>query len=538
MLIQDTLERSARLFPEKEGLVFNGLRLTYRQLHNRVLRLSIALVKLGVKKGDRVASLMDNTHHYLEFFFASFKIGATAVPINHRLSVSEIEFILKDSGASALFISENFLATVEDIKSRNEGIKHFIFTGMDKPSWALEYEEILRSAQNDTLYQFASPEPALSSETRLLRYARNDKSEGARNDRGVDENDTTVILYTSGTTGNPKGVMLTHRNLLSTTTSLLFSYPFFPQDRYCNQGPLFHIGSIISMLAATVSGATHIFMDNAKPEATLEDIEREKVTMIMMAPTMLHRLTAHPDIKHRNLNTLRLIGYGGAPMPVTVLDRARQYFKCDFLGSYGTTETSGYLTILTPDDHNKENLLTSCGREVYGINLKVIDENGEDVKYGEIGEIIVKTDGIMKGYLNKPDETAKVIKNGWFHTGDMAKRDEEGYIYIVDRKKDMIITGGENVYSTEVENILLTYKGIEESAVIGIPDEEWGEVVTAVVVPANGSHLNEDGIIEYCKKRLTHYKCPKRVIFKETLPKSSAGKILKRELKAASIGVR
>lgn len=513
MLIQSTLERTARLFPEKEGMVFNELRFTYRQLQERVLCLAEALSRLGIKKGDRVASLMGNSNRYFEFFFASAHIGAIAVPINHRLSASEIEYILKDSKASLLFISDKFLSIAEDIKSKNEQIKFFISTGKDVPSWTLDYEKIMKT-----------PHPTSPQ-----------RGEGKGEGGFLEENDIAVILYTSGTTGSTKGVMLTHRNLLSTTNSLLFSYPFTPEDRYCNQGPLFHIGAIVSMLATTISGAAHIFMEGFTPETTLEIIEKEKITMMMMAPTMLHRLIVHQDINHRNLNSLRLIGYGGAPMPVTILEKAQKYLKCDFLGSYGTTETAGYLTILTPDDHKKKNLLASSGREVYGVKIRIIDENGEDVKNDETGEIVVKTDGLMKGYLNKPEETAKVIKNSWFYTGDMAKRDEEGYIYIVDRKKDMIITGGENVYSTEVENILLTNDKISEAAVIGIPDEHWGEVVTAVVVPTNGN-LNEKDIIEYCKGRLTHYKCPKKVIFRENLPKNSFGKILKMEMKTELIG--
>ncbi len=509
MLLHAVLERTARFFPEKEGMVFNGLRFTYCQLQDRVSRLAWALSRLGIKKGDRIASLMDNSHCYFEFFFATAQIGAVAIPVNHRLSASEIEYILRDSGASALFISDRFLSIAENLKDRNEEIRNCIFIGRDSPSWALDYEELITPP-----FEFPS-------------------HQGIRDEEGLflGENDTAVILYTSGTTGKPKGVMLTHRNLLSTITSLLFSYPFTSQDRYCNQGPLFHIGPLISMLSTTISGATHIFMDSVKPEATLETIEKEKVTMIMMAPTMLHRLINHQDIKHKNLNSIRLIGYGGAPIPMSVIKKAMEYLRCDYLGSYGTTETAGYLTILTPDDHRRGNLLTSCGREVYGVKIRIVNENGEDVEDGEIGEIVVKTNGLMKGYLNKIEETKRVIKDGWFYTGDMAKRDGEGYIYIADRKKDMIITGGENVYSAEVENIIITYKGIEEAAVIGIPDEDWGEVVTAVVVPSNGSHLTENEIIEYCKERATHYKCPKKVIFRKEIPKNSFGKILKRELK-------
>ena len=555
MLIQDTLERTARLFPEKEGMIFTtpsptllkggkgGLRFTYRQLQDRVLSLAVALNRLGIKKGDRVAALMDNSNRYFEFFFASFQIGAIAVPINHRLSVSEIEFILRDSGASVLFISDRFLSVAEDLKNRNEQIRFFIFAGEDGPSWTLDYEKLLKDIKNSPSPQSSPPKgeeaEKKSSPMRVEEVRDNITSplwgegKGEGHKRGFsDENDTAVILYTSGTTGSPKGVMLSHRNLLSTTTSLLFSYPLTLTDKYCNQGPMFHIGPIISMLATTISGTTHIFMDNLKPEATLETIEKEKITMIMMAPTMLHRLISHPDINYRNLNSLRLIGYGGAPMSVTILDKAQQYLKCGFLGSYGTTETAGYLTILTPDDHKKKNLLASCGREAYGVKIRIINENGGDVKNGETGEIIVKTDGLMKGYLNKPKETAKVIKEGWFYTGDVAKKDDGDYIYIVDRKKDMIITGGENVYSTEVENMLMTHDKIGEAAVIGLPDEEWGEVVTAVVVPVNGDNLTEKDIIEYCRSKLTHYKCPKSIIFKDSLPKNSSGKILKRELKS------
>ncbi len=513
MLLYDVLKRTAKLFLKKEGVVFNELRFTYSQLQDRVSRLAGALSRLGIKRGDRVASLMDNSHCYIEFFFATAQIGAAAIPVNHRLSASEIEYILRDSGASALFISDRFLSIAENLKDRNEEIRNFIFIGRDSPSWTLDYEKLITLPFEFPSHQGRGDEEGLS----------------------LEEDDTAVILYTSGTTGNPKGVMLTHRNLLSTTTSLLLSYPVTPDDRYCNQGPLFHIGPLVSMLSATISGATHIFMDSVKPEATLDTIEKEKVTMIMMAPTMLHRLINHQDIKHKNLNSLRLIGYGGAPMPASVIKKAMEYLRCDFLGSYGTTETAGYLTIFTPDDHRRDNLLTSCGREVYGIKIRIIKENGEEVEIDEVGEIVVKTDGLMKGYLNKTEETTRVIKDGWFYTGDMAKRDGEGYIYIVDRKKDMIITGGENVYSAEVENIILTYKGIEEASVIGIPDEDWGEVVTAVVVPSNGNHLTENEIIEYCKERLTHYKCPKKIIFKDSLPKNSSGKILKRELKTALI---
>jgi long-chain acyl-CoA synthetase len=350
--------------------------------------------------------------------------------------------------------------------------------------------------------------------------------------------DLAGLFYTSGTTGYPKGVMLSHANLVANAYHVLASWRWQEADVYLHACPMFHLADGPTSHAITWAGGAHVIIPGFKPDLALEVMERERVTVTILIPTMVNFLINHPDVRQRDLRALRNITYGGAPMPVELVRRAMQTLSCSFCQGYGLTETSPALTFLPPGEHvpdgspEQVRRLASCGREVIGVRVRVVDEQGQEVKPGQVGEIIAKGPNIMRGYWNKPQETTEVLRDGWLYTVDLATVDEEGYIYIVDRKKDMIISGGENVFSTEVENVLYTHPAVLEAAVVGVPDDKWGETIKAIVVLKPDTTATEQEIIAHCRARMAHFKIPRSVDFYAgALPKSGSGKILKRELR-------
>jgi long-chain acyl-CoA synthetase len=350
--------------------------------------------------------------------------------------------------------------------------------------------------------------------------------------------DLAALFYTSGTTGHPKGAMLSHANLLANAYHILASGLWQEGDVYLHGCPMFHIADGPTTHAMTWLGGTHVIIPGFRADLALEAIERERVTVTLLIPTMVNFLINHPDVTKRDLSSLRLVLYGGAPMPEELVRRAKQMLPCTFCQAYGLTESAPLLTLFPAQERvlngppEQARRLLSCGREVIGVRVRVVDTAGREVQPGEVGEIIAKGPNIMVGYWNNPQATADAVRDGWLYTGDLATVDDEGYIYIVDRKKDMIITGGENVFSTEVENVLYTHPAILEAAVVGVPDATWGEAITAIVVLKAGMTATEQDIIEYCRARTAHFKVPRSVDFYEgALPKSGSGKILKRELR-------
>jgi long-chain acyl-CoA synthetase len=509
MDLQQILERAVRFYPDRTAVACGSVRFTYRGLAERVRRLCQALQGLGIAKGDRLAILMFNCHRYFELYYATPEMGTLTVPLNIRLSASEIAYILKDSGSNTLFVGPEFLPLLAEIRDQLPDLRHCIFTGDGPPPEGFEgYEQLLGAASPDFT---ATP---------------------------VLPDDLAALFYTSGTTGHPKGVMLSHANLLANAYHILASMSWQEEEVYLHACPMFHIADGPTSHFITWRGGTHVIIPGFKPDLALEVMERERVTATLLIPTMINFLIRHPDVDKRDLSTLRRIAYGGAPMPAELARQAMQTLACTFIHLYGLTESAPLLTLLPPEQHvadgppEKVRRLLSCGRAIIGTRLRVVDGRGQDVPTGEVGEIIAKGPNIMVGYWNKPDETAAALRDGWLYTGDLASMDEEGYVYIVDRKKDMIITGGENVFSTEVENALYTHPAILEAAVVGVPDATWGEAIKAIIVLKPGMRATAEDIIEHCRAHIAHFKVPRSVDFHESgLPKSGSGKILKRELR-------
>jgi acyl-CoA synthetase (AMP-forming)/AMP-acid ligase II len=514
MVLTETLTRALRLFPQKQAIVCGEDRWTYQEFCHRINCLSHCLKDLGIKKGDRVAILNPNCHTFLEAYYAIPQIGAISVPINYRLSPQEIAFILKDSESRILIADSMFRHSVDPIREEIRGIEKILWTGGRKGSndtIHLDYERALEQADSNVL-----PEPSMSEE------------------------DIAQIYYTSGTTGRPKGVMLSHKNVTTHALGAIAEIHLADRDVWIHVAPLFHLADAWATWAVTWVGGTHVLVREFDAKVVLETIQREKVTLTNLIPTMLNLMVNHPEVGKFDYSSLRVLLSGGAPIAPEVVRKIVETFKCDYIQTYGMTETSPYLTVSILKEHLKKlsnedqlRFKSKTGREFIGVELKVINDQGKEVKKDEkeVGEIIVKGDMVTKGYWKLPEETKKSIKDGWLYTGDLAVIDEEGYVTIVDRKKDMILTGGENVYSTEVENVLYMHSTILECAVIGVPDQKWGEAVKGVVVLKPGQKATEQEIIQFCKERMAHYKAPKSIDFVDALPRTGSGKIQKKGLR-------
>lgn len=509
MDLQQILDHAVRFYANRTAVVCGTTHFSYRGFGERVHRLCHALHGLGIAKGDRLAILMYNCHRYFELYYATPEMGTLAVPLNVRLSASEITYILNDSGSNTLFVGPEFLPLLAELRDQLPALQHCIFTGDGPPPAGFHsYEALVDAASPDFPPVAVVPE------------------------------DLAALFYTSGTTGHPKGVMLSHANLLANAHHVLASMDWRVGEVYLHACPMFHIADGPTSHFITWLGGTHVIIPGFRPDLALEVIERERVTATLLIPTMINFLIHHPDVRARDLTTLRCIAYGGSPMPAELARQAMQTLTCSFIHLYGLTESAPLLTFLPPDEHvadgppEKVRRLLSCGREVIGVRVRVVNADGREVAPGEVGEIIAKGPNNMVGYWNKPQETADALRDGWLYTGDLATVDDEGYIYIVDRKKDMIITGGENVFSTEVENVLYTHPAILEAAAVGVPDATWGEAIKAIVVLKPGMQASAEDILEHCRSHIAHFKVPRSVDFYEgALPKSGSGKILKRELR-------
>jgi acyl-CoA synthetase (AMP-forming)/AMP-acid ligase II len=486
---------------------------TYERFAERVFRLAHFLRDRGLGPGCQAAILHYNCHVFLEAYFATALIGAVLIPLNYRLSSKEIEFILNDSESQFLIIHSDFFPKIELIKNLKISSQNILLVNPNDRTHTqgFDYEAALGSSP---------PDPIL--------------------DWGPGEEATAQIYYTSGTTGRPKGVMLSHKNNFLHALGTIAELQLNDSDVWIHVAPLFHLADAWATWAITWVGGTHVLVKEFEPKAVLDTMVREKVTLSNMIPTMLNLLIHHPDFPNYAFPHLRVLLSGGAPIAPEVVRKIMQGFGCDYIQTYGMTETSPYLTLSILKEHLKRlppeeqfQFKAKTGRAFIGISLKVVRENGEEVRPDnqEVGEIIVQGDTITKGYWKLPEETQKAIKNGWLSTGDLAVIDEEGYINIVDRKKDMILTGGENVYSTEVENVLYQFPPILEAAVFGIPDEKWGEAVHAAVVLKDGQQASEEQIIQFCKNNLASYKAPKSITFLDQLPRTGSGKLFKKGLR-------
>ncbi len=514
MNIPFILEKALSLYADKVAVVSGDKRFTYEAFAERVYRLSHFLRSEGIGKQDCVAILHQNSHEFLEAYYATALLGAVLNPLNFRLSPKELAFILKDSGASVLIASDRFAQSVDSLMGKEKTINQVIWTGSGQiPSaWsAVHYEEVLKGAQ-----AVAPPETRISND------------------------DLAHLYYTSGTTGRPKGVMLSHKNVCTHALAAIAELKLDDRDTWIHVAPLFHLADAWATFAITWVGGKHVTVGDFDPPLILSTMAEEGVTITNMIPTMLNELVNTQGAKSHDFTSLRVVLSGGAPIAPEVTRRIMQTFKCDYIQTYGMTETSPYLTVSILKEHlsrlpSEDQFVfkAKTGRPFMGVLLRVIREDGTEVRPDnkEVGEIIVKGDSVTKGYWNRPEETEEAIKDGWLYTGDMAVVDAEGYVNIVDRKKDVIITGGENIYSVEVENVLYAHPCIFEAAVIGVPDSKWGEAVKAVVVLRPGQTVTEEEIIQYCKENIAHFKAPKSVDFVSELPKTGSGKIFKKRLR-------
>ncbi len=499
------IHRHALLRPDKEAYVYEDQRLTYAEYNAKVNSLVNALIGLGVKKGDSIGILSWNCLDYTIAYGAAMKGGYILSRFNPRLGTEEVEYLIKYSEVGTLFVGPELVALTESIRSKLTGVKNIISFEERAPDMTYIH---------DLLTSYPGEEP----------------------DVQVEEDDGFFIIYTSGTTGMPRGAVYSHREAWDDTRTYIINLSIQADDRHIQVSPMFHIAGDTMYRSILYVGACNIIVKNFDPAATLQLIQDEKATHISIVPTHLVAMMAVPDVKKYDVHRLKYIWYGGSPMPLEVLKQGLATFGNVFGQGYGMTESGPAICHLPKEEHDvlgrpEEKRLSSAGQPDIGVQVRIVGEKNNDVGVGEMGEIIVRSKHNMIEYWKSPEDTNSTIIDGWLHTGDIGCYDESGYIYIVDRKKDKIITGGENVFPREVEEILYRHPDVHEVAVIGIPDPYWVEKVHAVVSLKKGSSCSSDELIAFCKKNLAGYKSPKSIEFLDALPKNAAGKIMKRELR-------
>ncbi len=506
MYLTQGLQRSLQQTPERVATIFRGRRHTFREFGERVARLAGALQNTGMAAGDRVSMLALNSDRYLEYMMSVWWGGGVLNPVNIRWSVPEIVYSLDDCDTGILLVDDHFISLAKAIGAKAKRTPIFIYAGEgEAPEGMLSYERLI--------------EATVPIE-----------------DAGRGGNDLACIMYTGGTTGFPKGVMQSHLNLWSACMARMTGMPPIRGGVLLHVAPLFHVAGLARSLIQFMAGECHAIVASFDAGDVLQTIEREVITETLLVPTMILALLAHPDFAKRDLSSLKRLTYGASPSASQMVEQVIALLPwIELSHSYGLTEACPTVSSNLPDNHTeaarKSGLSRSVGRGGLGVNVKIVDPDGHEVPRGTVGEIIVRGPNIMQGYWNKPEETAKALRDGWLYTGDGAYMDEQGYIFIVDRLKDMIVSGGENIYSAEVENIIARHLSVAMCAVIGVPHPQWGEAVHAVVVPQPGATLSEDEVRAHCREFIAGYKCPKTVEFRDALPLSGAGKILKRDLR-------
>jgi acyl-CoA synthetase (AMP-forming)/AMP-acid ligase II len=503
MYLTQSLHRNLQQNPDRPATIYRDRVLTTAESVDRIARLAGGLTGIGVQRGDRVGILALNSDRYQEYFLAVPWIGAVLNPVNIRWSPAEIAYSLVESDTRVLVVDDAFAPVIPALREQFPGLATVIHCGDgDLPTGALSYEALVAD--------HAPIEDTRTGGDALLG-----------------------VFYTGGTTGHPKGVMLSHNNLLVSSIGALASGHFVSSGgRLLHTAPLFHLAGIAAWAAGCQVGSTHVIVPMFNPTEVMAAIAEHQVTDALLVPTMIQMLVDDPGVADNDMSSLVHLVYGASPISEAVLERARKVFPAaGFTQAYGMTELSPCATLLTPADHDDPALHRSAGRAAPHVEVRIVDPNDIEVGRGEVGEIVVRGDNVMLGYWNRPEDTAAAVRDGWMHTGDGGRMDENGYVFIVDRIKDMIITGGENVYSAEVENALASHPAVAACAVIGVPDSDWGERVHAVVVLLPGQQATGDEIRAHCKTLIAGYKAPRSVDFVDALPLSGAGKILKRELR-------
>jgi len=505
---------AASIVPDRAAISFEGKKITFSQVNQRANRLANAFKKMGVKKGDRVAILQVNTNQYPETYFATAKLGVIMVPLNFRAKEDELGYMLSNAEAKVLLVGDRYVDMAKSLRTSAPTVKHYI--SLDKPvKDMLFYEDVIAKASDEEVFT------------------------------DIPEEDVSILMYTAGTTGRPKGVPLTHKSFVSYMLNNV--EPADPEKSEVNllTVPLYHVAGCQAMLAATYGGRTLAMMRQFEVKQWMEMVQNEKANRAMLVPTMLKRVIDDPDFEKYNLKSLKVITYGAAPMPFEVIKKAIEVMPwARFINAFGQTETASTITALGPEDHvlhgispqerekRLRRLAGSIGRPLPDVEMKVIDEEGRELPPGETGEIVARGPRIMAGYWKDAEKTAKAMtKDGWLRTSDMGWKDEENYFYLAGRGDDMIIRGGENISPEEVENAIQSHPAIEEVAVIGIPDPEWGQEPRAIIVLKKGSKATAEELIEYCRAKLSSFKRPRTVVFVDELPRNPMGKVLKRVLR-------
>jgi long-chain acyl-CoA synthetase len=506
----DIIYRNAILYPDSEAFVYGSERVSFKRFNERVNRLIHGLQTLGIQKGEVIGILSWNRLEYPEAFGAAMKGGFILAHFNPRLQAEELIHIINDSEARVVFLGPEFVEIVDRIHKRLSKAELFLTFG-NAEGRMIAYREVLESHSDE------EPEPV------------------------VKEEDPFTIFYTSGTTGVPRGGIYTHKQKMENTSMKALDIGVEFGDRHLVVLPMFHIGGDSHIWPFFLMGGCNVIMPRPSfdPAEALQMIAEEQITDVHIVPTQLISLLNLPDIEQYDLHCLKRIWYAASPMPTEVLKRGLSVFGPVFMQGYGQTESGPDVTFLNKASHRDaigsaeaQSVLASCGQPCIRVHVRIVDEAGRDVEAGKIGEIIVESKRIMTEYWRKPDETKETIRDGWLYTGDMGYYDEKGFIYIADRKKDMIITGGENVYPKQVEDVLYRHPAVKEAAVIGVPDPYWVERVHALVVLKENAQAAEEDIISFCRECIAHYKAPKSVELVESLPKNPQGKILKREIRS------
>jgi long-chain acyl-CoA synthetase len=481
------LDRALRTAPDACAVVCEGRRRTYAELAARCQHIAGGLHQLGLRRGDRVGVISLNSDRYLELYLTVPASGLVLVPVNSRLAPGEMRAILADADVSVVFTDAYYPGAAQVPRTLN---------------LADEFEDMIAS----------SPERQLGE--------------------GVSESDIAVLFYTSGTTGTAKGAVHTHRSLVSSALHFMATWPFDTTTRWLVASPMFHTGGTIAMLSTVWGAGMHVLLPAFNADLALDLIESEAITHTLLVPTMLAATVMAQADGPRNVSSLRYLSHGASPIAAETLRRVHQTFPgAELLHVYGTTETTPITTLLPHEERVIGTTLDrSCGQPAVGVDLRIIDKQGAELPAAEVGEIIIRSPSVMTGYWHNPAETSKVLSNGWYHTGDLGYRDAESHLFLVDRAKDMIVSGGENIYSTEVENALAAHPSVTEAAVFGVPDERWGETVFAVVVTK--VQMTPDELISHCRNHIAGFKVPRQIELRtEPLPKSAAGKVLKRDLR-------
>jgi acyl-CoA synthetase (AMP-forming)/AMP-acid ligase II len=494
------LERAAFKNPDREAIVSETGRWTYAQWEENANKRARALSRQGIRKGDHVATIFLNGNEVMETYLALMKLGAVGVPLNVRLAPPELHYIIDHCDASALILASEFENAIREIKPKLSRVRRYLVSGAKSQKEMVSLEEACSGE---------SGEPFQSD---------------------ISEHDIAVILYTAGTTGRPKGVLLSHRNLIWASINVAHDVDLESDYRVLLVFPLYHAAAYLLFVSDLFVGCTNVTMRTFEPKRVMELIQEERINRMTFPPTVWNFILQLPNLDRYDTSSVRSLSTGAEAMPLETKKRLLELFPNAKLGeTLGMTESAATITTLKPRDVLRK--MASVGKPFVNVEVRLVDDADRDVPQGEVGEILARGPNIMEGYYRDPEATAKTLQGGWLHTGDLGRLDEEGFLYVVDRKKDMIITGGENVFPREIEEVLYRHPKVLEAAVIGLPDPQWGEKIHAVVVLKEGQEMTETEVIDYCKENLASFKKPKSVDFVNQLPRSSAGKVLKRILK-------